>query len=216
MAKMMKAAVVRDLGSRSRSRRCRSPSRRTTRSWSVSRPPESATPICMPPRETGRSSRPALHPRPRGRRDGSRYRPRRAQRQGRRPRRHSMAAHGLRVLLVLPHRLGDVVRFAAEQRLFDQRQLRRICGGRPELCRPPPGQPRVGPCGADPVRRRDRLQGTQGDRGEAGRMGGDLRDRRSRPHGGPVRQGDGHACGGRRRACRQARAGQVSSAPRSR
>src|SRR4030095_10066308 len=64
--------------------------------------------------------------------------------------------------------------------------------------------------GSDPVRRCDRLQGSQGDGGEARRMGGDLGDRRARPHGGPIRQGDGHARRRRRCARREARARQVT------
>ena len=42
----------------------------------------------------------------------------------------SMAAHGLRVLLALPHWLGDVVRLPVEQRLLGERQLRGICARR--------------------------------------------------------------------------------------
>ena len=52
-----------------------------------------------------------------------------------------------------------------------------------------------------------RLQGPQGDRGEARRMGCHLGHRRSRPHGGAVRPRHGDACGGGRCSCRQADAG---------
>ena len=45
----------------------------------------------------------------------------------------SVAAYGMRLLLVLPDRLGDAVRLAVEQRLFGERQLRRVCTRRPEL-----------------------------------------------------------------------------------
>ena len=73
-----------------------------------------------------------------------------------------------------------------------------------------PDSSRLGAGGADPVRRRDRLQGTQGNRGEAGRMGRDLGNRRPGPHGGSIREGDGHARRRGRCASREARAREVA------
>ena len=56
----------------------------------------------------------ALHSRPRGRRPRRRRRRRREAGEGRRPRRRAVAAHRLRPLRALHHRLGNAVRRAAE------------------------------------------------------------------------------------------------------
>ena len=101
--------------------------------------------------------------------------------EGRRPRRRALAAHRLRPLRALHHRLGDAVRRAADDRLHRQRRLRRIRAGRPGLRRPPAGEHRLRRDRADPVRRRDGLQGPEGARLQARRLGGDLRRRRARP-----------------------------------
>jgi len=101
------------------------------------------------------------------------------------------------------------VREPAEHRLFGQRQLRRIRPRRPQLCRPPAGQCRLYRHRADPVRGRYRLQGTEGDRGQAGRVGRGLRHRRPGSHGRAVRQGDGAQRGGGRHRRPQARSGDT-------
>ena len=75
--------------------------------------------------------------RPRRRRSGGRH-----DRQGRRPRRRAVALFGLRPLRILPGGLGDGVRRSAVRRLHEERRLRRIHPGRPELCRPHPRRSR--------------------------------------------------------------------------
>lgn len=55
--------------------------------------------------------------------------------EGRRPGRHPLAVHRLRLLRALPDRLGDPLREPAEHRLLGERRLCRIRIGRPELRR---------------------------------------------------------------------------------
>ena len=72
----------------------------------------------------------------------------------------------------------------------------------PELCRPPAGRSRLRDGGTDPLRRRHRLQGPEGDRHQARRHRGDLRHRRPRPRRRAVREGHGPQ-GDRRRHLRR-------------
>ncbi len=65
--------------------------------------------------------------------------------QGRRSGWRAVAAHRLRLLQSLPHRLGNALRQPAEHRLFRQRNLRAIRPGRSRLCRPPAGQSGIRP-----------------------------------------------------------------------
>ena len=168
MGNTMKAAVVRELGKPLRSRKClfRNPMR--IRFSFASPRPGSATPTFTPRRAIGRSNRNRLSSPATKVWASRRDRPCRSQRQGRRPGRHSLAAYGVWLLPALPDRMGDVVRLPVEQRLFGQWQLRRICARRSHLRRTIAGQSRMGSGGANPLCRRDRLQRTQGDRGEAG------------------------------------------------
>ena len=55
-----------------------------------------------------------------------------------------------------------------------ERHVRRICHRFGSLCRTPAGVTRLCRAGADPVRGRHHLQRFEGDRGAAGRIGGDL------------------------------------------
>ena len=73
------------------------------------------------------------------------------------------------------------MREAAEHRLFGEWRLRRIRRGRSGLCRASARQRRFRRDRADPVRRRDGLQGPQGHGHQARRLGRDLRHRRPRP-----------------------------------
>ena len=74
----------------------------------------------------------------------------------------------------------------------------------PELRRPSARQSRLHRSGAGPVRRRDGLQGPEGHRHQARRLGGHLRHRRSRPHGRAIRPG--HGPQRRRGRCRRRQA----------
>jgi hypothetical protein len=67
-----------------------------------------------------------------------------------------------------------------------ERHVRRICHRFGGLCRTPAGVTRLCRAGADPVRGRHHLQRFEGDRGAAGRMGGDLGYRRPGPRRRPV------------------------------
>ncbi len=68
--------------------------------------------------------------------------------------------------------------------------------------------------GARALRRRDRLQGPEGHRHQARRLGGDFRHRRPRAHGRAIRPGDGPQC--RRGRCRRRQAGPCQTARRHR
>ena len=135
--------------------------------------------------------------------------------EGRRPRRHRLAARCVRRLRALHHRLGDAVRGAAQQRLQRQRQLRRIRDRIGGVRRPTAGPAGLRRDGADPLRRRDDLQGHQGDRSAARRMDRDLGRRWARPHRRAVRQGDGPPRRGRRRDATRSSRSRARSAPTS-
>ena len=133
----------------------------------------------------------ALHPGPRGHRLRGARGPRRQAGQGGRPRRRALAAHCLRPLRALHHRLGDAVRRAADDRLQRQRRLRRVRARRPRLHRPPARHARLRGRRAGAVCRGHGLQGPEGAGLQAWRLGGRLGHRRPGPHGGAVREGDG-------------------------
>ena len=117
-------------------------------------------------------------------------------------------------LRILPHRLGDPVRAAAERRLLRQRLLRRVhAGGRRFAARIPEG--------ADPVEIAPVLcagvtvyKGLKVTEARPGPVGGDLRDRRAGAHCRAVRQGHGPAGRGRGHRRRKAGAGQANTVPR--
>ena len=62
---------------------------------------------------------------------------------------------------------------------------------RSELCGPPAGRPGLRTSRSDPLRRRDRLQGAEGDRRQARRYGSHFRHRGTRPRRRPVCEGHG-------------------------
>ena len=184
MTKTMKAAVVREFGKPLDHRRgagARAGSRRDPGG-----DPRLGRLPHRPARRRGRlagQADPAVHPRPRGRRLRLGRRRGRPPCQGGRPGRRAVALHRLRPLPALPRRLGDALREPAEHRLFGERRLRGIRGGRPELYRSPAAQPRFRRDRPGALRRRHRLQGPEGHRHQARRLGGDLGHRRARPHG---------------------------------
>ena len=150
----------------------------------------------------------ALHSRSRGRRRRRRARPWRHRPQGGRPGRRRLAARRLRCVANTASPAG--------RRLCEQQHNTgySVNGGFAEyvvavggLCRATACRRRLRRDRADPVRRRHHLQGPQGDRGEARRVGRHLRHRRPRPHRRPVRQGDGPARRRGRHRRGQARAG---------
>ena len=83
--------------------------------------------------------------------------------------------------------------------------FRRICDRECRLRRPSAGEGRLRRTGAHPLRRRDHLQGHQGDRSETWRMARHFRDRRTRPRCRAVRESNGSARRCDRRRRRQAR-----------
>ena len=119
-------------------------------------------------------------------------------REGRRPRGRTLASHGLRPLRTLHHRLGNAVRPPADDRLHGERRLRRIRAGRSRLYRPAArqrGVHRDRPC---TVRRGHGLQGLEGSRLQAGRLGGDIGRGWPRASCPAVRKSHGLSRGGRR------------------
>ena len=208
MTNKMQAAVVEQFGKPLVLQEWTSRRPGPARSWSRPKPAASATPISTPRTATGRSSRrcrsfPATRAsgcvvgRGRGRHD----------RQGGRSRRRALALFGLRSLRILPDRLGDGVRRGGVRRLHQERRLRRVHPGRPELRRAHSRRSRPQGGRAAHLRRDHHLQGHQGDRGETGRVGRHLRRRRPRAPGDPVRQG--------RWACRSARSTSTTASSRT-
>ena len=80
------------------------------------------------------------------------------------------------------------MRRPAEHRLLGERRLRRISARGSRLRGTAARQRVLRGYRADPVRRRHRLQGAQGDGHQARRLGGDLRHRRAGARRGPVRR----------------------------